>query len=328
MLTMSGNVPVVVMFELSSGNANKQWELSTDFSSFFEIPYQSMALSSNGKFLVIGGSSPYDNYGAVQVFQEDHSSSPTWVRRGNVLTGEGKHEGFGYAVDITYGGNMIALGVPSAQTTIISEFGGVVGWTERHRLRGRSYSLFGRSVSMTSDGSRIVVGSPYSDGDGISSAYFYDISDNILTQKIDSNSHFGHAVVLSSDGSVGAVSSVTKANVRVYMFDPMLKRYVQVGNEIKGDFLSWFGYSIDLSEEGKRIAIGAPSQDTESHSNSGKTFVYSINTSANGQEFVLIGEFEGEGHFDHSGWSVSLSGDGKRIAIGAKCMDAEMINQF
>jgi hypothetical protein len=73
------------------------------------------------------------------------------------------------------------------------------------------------------------------------------------------------------------------------------------------------GYSVSLSSDGTRVAIGARFNDANG-SNSGHVRVYDWNGSA----WIKVGDdIDGEAASDLSGYSVSLSSDGTRVAIGA-----------
>jgi len=83
-----------------------------------------------------------------------------------------------------------------------------------------------------------------------------------------------------------------------------------ITGEANGD---WFSYSVSLSDDAKTLAVGAPwANDFES----GRVRVYRTDDSKSG--WTQIGEdIDGEATYDISGWSVSLSGDGKTVAIGS-----------
>ena len=74
------------------------------------------------------------------------------------------------------------------------------------------------------------------------------------------------------------------------------------------------GFSVSISSDGKRVAIGAVYNDGNG-SNSGHVRIYE-NTS--GSMWTKLGQdIDGEAAGDYSGRGVSLSSDGSRVAIGA-----------
>ena len=68
-----------------------------------------------------------------------------------------------------------------------------------------------------------------------------------------------------------------------------------------------------MSSDGTRLVIGAINND-QPGSNAGHVRAFEWN----GSSWVQIGsDIDGEAGFDQSGYSVSLSGNGSRVAIGA-----------
>ena len=70
-------------------------------------------------------------------------------------------------------------------------------------------------------------------------------------------------------------------------------------------------FSVSLSSDGTRLAIGEPGYAT----NAGRVYVYEYSSSATA--WAQLGAYVGEYADDRFGFSVSLSSDGTRMAIGA-----------
>ena len=130
----------------------------------------------------------------------------------------------------------------------------------------------------------------------------------------------GYSVSLSADGTtvaIGApfndVNGSNSGHVRVYKFFDGF--WSQLGTDIKG--VATFvlsGYSVSLSADGKTVAVGAPYNDGVNGEDSGNVKVYKFDNI----DWVQIGDgIDGEAAADNSGHSVSLSADGKIVAIGA-----------
>ena len=98
--------------------------------------------------------------------------------------------------------------------------------------------------------------------------------------------------------------------------DNTTNSYKIIGDCIDGQAYTSFGYSLALSADGSRLAIGALENDDEG-SNSGKTFLFAVNNNS----VRDIGEIAGEASNDFSGWSVALSANGKRVFVGASGND-------
>ena len=90
--------------------------------------------------------------------------------------------------------------------------------------------------------------------------------------------------------------------------------WTQVGSDIDGEaILDLSGCSVSMSSDGTRVAIGA-------HGNSGTgTFAGHVRVYAeSGGTWTQVGsDIDGEAAGDYSGYSVSMSSDGTRVAIGA-----------
>ena len=91
--------------------------------------------------------------------------------------------------------------------------------------------------------------------------------------------------------------------------------WTQVGADIDGEATSdRSGWSVSVSSDGTRVAIGAIDGDA------GHVRVYA----ETGGTWTQVGaDIDGEATGDRSGWSVSLSSDGTRVAIGATFNDGD-----
>ena len=131
---------------------------------------------------------------------------------------------------------------------------------------------------------------------------------------------------MSSDGSRVAIGAYANdgggpdsGHVRIYDYNG--SAWIQVGADIDGEAANdYSGYSVSLSSDGSRVAVGA-------HNNDGlePIPVKSVFLIIPLQELVLglkIGaDINGEAANDNSGRSVSISSDGSRVAIGAPYND-------
>ena len=103
--------------------------------------------------------------------------------------------------------------------------------------------------------------------------------------------------------------------MRVYEYSG--SSWSQLGADINGEAAGdYSGYSVSLSSDGTIVAIGAPDNDGNG-SNSGHVRVYEYSGSSWSQ---LGTDIDGEAANDYSGYSVSLSSDGTKVAIGAHLM--------
>ena len=92
----------------------------------------------------------------------------------------------------------------------------------------------------------------------------------------------------------------------------------QLGKDIDGEAAyDESGWSVSMSSTGNRLAIGAQSNDGNGF-DSGHVRVYQWSGTAWQQ---LGDDIDGEAIYDDSGWSVSMSANGGRLAIGARDND-------
>ena len=92
----------------------------------------------------------------------------------------------------------------------------------------------------------------------------------------------------------------------------------QLGKDIDGEAANdESGWSVSMSSTGNRLAIGAQSNDGNGF-DSGHVRVYQWSGTAWQQ---LGDDIDGEAIYDDSGWSVSMSANGERLAIGARDND-------
>ena len=81
-----------------------------------------------------------------------------------------------------------------------------------------------------------------------------------------------------------------------------------------------FGNSVSLSNDGKMIAVGAWGYDEEYRVDSGHVRVYRTDESQS--DWIQISkDIVGKVAYDCSGYLVSLSADGNRVAIGSPLND-------
>lgn len=257
------------------------------------------------------------------------------IQIGQDIDGDAINDKAGHSVSFSSNGDRVAVGsylsdVGSVNAGLVRvyEFNGVEWDQVGADLFGESESdWFGYSVSLSNDGNIIAVGALKSDASFQNAGQvkifefvngnWSQLGSDLLGNKI--NDSFGHSVSLSGDGSRVAVSAVGNLAIgeagTTRIFEYQNGDWNQIGDEINGegdDDVS--GFSVSLSTNGKIVAIGAPWNDGVTGNSSGHVRVFEyIN-----EEWVQLGsDIDGEGVNNYSGWSVALSANGKRIAIGA-----------
>lgn len=277
----------------------------------------SVSLSSDGEILAIGALDG-NTSGQVMVFQ---NQSSIWMPIGDPIDGTGEDDQFGYSVSLSSDGQTLAIGArfynsSAGQVKIFQNQSG--NWVPvGDPIDGTGeYSQFGYSVSLSSDGQTLAIGAPtYNSGSG-QVKVFQNQSENwiLVGDPLDgtTDSSFGESVSLSSDGQTLGIGAPTPNDIgQVMVFKNQSGSWVLIGDPIDGtEEGSRFGSSVSLSSNGEILAIGASAYahyrgQVEIYKNESNMW-RSVND-------PIEGDSE-EGVFGHS---VSLSSDGKTIAIGA-----------
>ena len=319
----------------------------------------SVSLSSDGGRIAVGAfrnDGGGANAGHVRVYDYD---SAAWVQAGGDIDGEAIDDQSGTAVSLSSDGTRVAIGAKfnddggsNAGHVRVFEYISTAWVQLGGDIDGEAaddQSGFDASVSLSGDGTRVAVGAYLNDGGGSNAGhvrvYDYDflstswcqIGVDIDGDAVDGNS--GRSVSLSSDGSRVAIGATgvnsNTGQVRIWQlaYAPTgqptgqptfgVRNWFQIGSDLDGEAEEdWSGWSVSLSSDGDRVAIGASLNDGAG-SGSGHVRVYEYVTSA----WVQLGpDIDGEAAGDQSGYSVSLTADGNRVAIGGFANDGTATN--
>ena len=240
---------------------------------------------------------------------------------GQDIDGESWSDGSGHSVSMSSDGSRVAIGAIENTGN-----GAAAGHVRMYELAGGVWTQLGqdidgevagdesgRSVSMSSDGSRVAIGANGNDGIGNLAGHVrvYELVGGVWTQVgldlegIGAQYQTGWSVSMSSDGSHLAIGGLI-GGARIFEFIGGV--WTQLGLTI--DDGPGSGISVSLSADGSRVALG----DRENGPNvKGKARVYEF---ASGVWTQLGLSMDGEGSGDKFGTSVSLSSDGNSLAIG------------
>ena len=192
----------------------------------------------------------------------------------------------------------------------------------------------GYSVSLSGDGQTVAIGAPYNQGNGsyVGHVRIYRLDANDqwaqVGADIDGEADYdesGYSVSLSGDGQTVAIGAPYNqgngdysGHVRIYQLDAS-DQWIQVGADIDGEVAGdESGRSVSLSDDGRTVAIGATWNDGNGDS-SGHVRIFQLD--ANDQWVQVGADIDGEADYDEFGYSVTLSGDGETVAIGAPFND-------
>jgi predicted amidohydrolase len=317
--------------------------LASDKNSADQFGF-SVAASSDGNTVIIGAintdTSPSTNSGAAYVFTR---SGTTWSQQQKLVASDyGSSDNFGRSVAISSDGNTVLVGSPLDDTPFTNAGSAYVftrsgsTWTEQQRLSpsdvGNS-DKFGTSVALSSDGDTAIAGSPEEDDSGTltnGAAYVFTRSGSTWTQqqkllasdKADVD-FFGWSVALSSDGNTAAIGAIAVNtspyvnNGAAYIFTRSGSTWTEQQKLTASDAQSdeQLGYSIDLSNDGNTVLIGAYLESTSPLSENGAAYVFTRSGSTWSQQAKLLAN--NRASTDKFGQSVSLAGDGNTALIGA-----------
>lgn len=336
-----------------------------------------LALSADGDVLAIGA--PWEdsgvagdesddsvyNAGAVYVFVRDGA---TWTRQAYLkapMTGD--DDRFGWRIALSADGATLAVATLWAD----GDSGAVhvfertdQQWSHRALVKAsnaNSGDSFGSSVALSADGDILAVGASGEDSAGspddnsragAGAVYVFRRAGDAWEQRAyvkpnvtDAGDEFGSSVALSGDGATLAVgvtnedgaatagphdnSASNAGAVYVFTYDPQSETWPQQAlikaDNAEADDL--FGWSVALSFDGDRLAVGAPWEDSaatgvargaaldNSALTSGAVYMFVRDDGIWSQSAYIKASNTGAG--DSFGWSVALSTDGNTLAVGA-----------
>ena len=331
----------------------------------------SCAINSDGTRMIIGAreeDNPQTDYGAVYIYTYSDGFWDGGVRIAAPTPVSGTaHQNFGFDVDINSAGTRVVVGAMKDDTGgtdagaawVYSYIGGTwtldtVSGVSTGRIQasaGGSATAgdrFGRSVAMSGDGTRIIVGAIYEDtgATNAGTAYIYTYSGSSWgNEKIirahdnasGGDSHFGWKVAMNNDGTkvvVGApyhdlnASDAAAADAgAAYVFTYNSggdswseEQKFQASDIAAGDL---FGYCVDINSDGTKIVVGSEESDTGG-SAAGAAYVYTYSSGSWGSEQKI--QASDKRFNTEFGTSASFNTDGTKLIVGARYEDEGSTN--
>jgi len=209
---------------------------------------------------------------------------------------------------------------------------------------------FGHCVKSNSDGSKIFVSSPYSnnilkftlsttslsytrgklvtgsDSGATARVMLNDPENDVMWVKVISGTFTTEALDIGDSSSLVTITNIEGTDMSNqglvhYVIQDQFGSYVidqSFGSPtVQND--EYFGWDMDVSSDGTTLVVGAPGRtniDSDSGSSTGKVHVYTLGDSGRYSFLQTIQAPNGQ-VFDKFGFSVTLSSDGKTLAVGA-----------
>lgn len=299
----------------------------------------STALSSDGSIVAIGAHANQGFAGHVRIYA---NSNGMWTQIGNDIDGEPGGQA-GQYVSLSADGSIVAVGEPILFNSINGSGAGRVRvfanvnnvWTQiGNDIVGEAFNWSTGSVSLSSDGSILAVGSRGANVSGIGTftgkvRVYQNQAGSWVQIGNDLNGFgvsdlFGVSVAISSDGNivaVGAIGDPMNGDIGyVSVFENIAGVWTQIGMNINGTTQAGeFGFSVTLSADGTVVATGEP---IDASGNGLAQVFKNINGVWTQIGNTLIGQNVG----DKFGCSVALSDNGTTLAVGARHNDGNGLN--
>jgi len=342
----------------------------------------SVALSADGTVMAVGSRYVDDNgarSGEVRVFilvppqkdkrdkdQSGIGTEGTWEQLGKSIKGRNEADQFGFCVALSNDGLTLAASEPGYDGSAGDRSGNVRvfrydsgkpklyetggSWTKIGDISGEdSTALFGVSISLDGDGTRLAIGAPYHDSDALDAlgeplrkagrvrVFEYEGTEwKRLGQPLDGTSPsdwFGWSVSISSAGNTlaaGAIRNISGGYVRVFELeendDASSVKWNQLGEDLHSISQEKetrmdirYGHSVSLSDNGGRIVVGSPNVDNEGVLNAGMAIIYERSPdSAQTNVWSILGDaIFGRKDGSELGWDVAISGDATTVVLGS-----------
>lgn len=230
------------------------------------VPHQFMgqdvSLSGDGTTVAVSTSQGWYTP-KVQIYQWN---GVNWIPKGSAVTGN-PNDFFGQSIDLNIDGTVLAVGASNAGnnyngSVTVYVWNGT-SWIYRSALSGGNQSFFGRSVSLSGDGSILAagssVGSGYAKISQWNGTYYQILGQLIFGDQV--NSGIGYSVSMNNEGSRVALTGLygngnPAGETVIYHFNGT--GWVKLTQDIANlrNVNGTSSLEVDMSGDGNRLIIG------------------------------------------------------------------------
>ena len=299
---------------------------------------ESVAISADGGFIIVGSPGSDSNRGAAYIFAKPATGwAATSTAAAKLTARDGWNlDRFGISVSMSADGGSVVIGARGDDSNKGAAYvftKPTAGWRDSSGAAklaaadGAAGDLFGDSVSISGDGLTIIAGAP-GDQSGAGAAYIFAkpgawwgralISSSTKLTDADRlpNARFGDSVSASADGGVIAVGAPMNPyeTGAAYVFVKPSDGWASARASVEltasdAEYGGAFGTAVSVSGDGAKVLVGALENDD---SQSATTYLFS--KPASGWASASAAGLGGLSH--RYGWSASLNSDGSAFAVG------------
>jgi phage gpG-like protein len=294
---------------------------------------RSVCISGDGNTAIVAGIA-----GLVYIFIR---SGTNWSEQAKIMASEvSSNDEFGESVSMSWDGNTALVGAYAKSANrgaayIFTRSG--TTWSEQAEIQGSDTSTsdrFGQSVSISWDGNTALVGADYNSALGTyaGAAYIFTRSGTTWSEQARINgsdtsasNRFGQSVSISGDGNtaiVGAWNNIATGTYAgaAYIFTrsgTTWPEQAKILSEDSGANYHKFGWSVAISGDGNNAVVGADGSQFATSA----AYAFTRSGTSWSQTTKLIPSDAGTTADNQFGDSVSISGDGNTIIVGAHMAD-------
>jgi hypothetical protein len=283
----------------------------------------SVAMSADGKTMIVGAYGANGNQGAAYVY-----SGTNFVTEKKLTASDGgPNDHFGTSVAMSADGKTVIVGTTgtSGNRGTAYVYSGANYATEKILTAsdGGANDYFGTSVAMSASGATVIVGA--NNNAAVRGAVYVYSGANYATEKkltasdSVSGDTFGYSVAMNGSGAtviVGAIGKTVGVNTgqgAAYVYSGANYATEKKLIASDGGASDGFGKSVGISASGAAVIVGAFQKMVGANGNQGEAYIYNGPNYATEKKLTAS---DGAGS-DFFGAAVAMSGDGTAAIVGA-----------